>query len=230
MSTTKKRSKLRRPGKSPLNLAAGRFVDHLGAAAITKLKDKLGLNTETHNFQDAIAPTPGTTLAVAVSPPVIAQSLYNDGRVGDTIRVTRLSHHVRLLNNSTTACVLQFRIVVIKRDSYSFVAAAPGDVFTTASSFISQHNVNAADLGITFLHDKVYSLGSYGAGGAGMLFFDLNFDLSDFHMSWDASDATGANNQLAGNSVEILVMYSALGTVTGAPTMSVGRMVEFVDN
>jgi hypothetical protein len=230
MAKGKKLNKLRRPAKSPLQITGGKFVDALGAAAISRLKEKLGLNTETHNIQFSSSGTITTTAAVVQAPPTIAQSLYNDGRTGDSVRVTEANYKVTLFNNSTTNAANVFRVIAVYRNSYNYSALPPSELLTTSTSVVSFPNVNLPDIGGTILYDKLVNIINVGIGGKGRVELDLSFKLPEFHMTWDASDATGTPSQLAGSSIEIFAYYATHGTTTGAPTYNVSAQYLYVDN
>lgn len=223
----------RQPGtrkRTPLQITGGKFVDALGAAAISRLKEKLGLNTEVHNIQFSSSGTVTTTAAVIQAPPTIAQSLYNDGRAGDSVRVTEANYKVTLFNNSTTNAANVFRVIAVYRDSYNYAALPSSELLTANTSIVSFPNVNLGDIGGTIIYDRLVNILNVGIGGKGRVELDLSFKLPEFHMTWDASDATGVPSQLAGNSIEVFAYYATHGTTTGAPTYNVSAQYLFVDN
>lgn len=216
--------------KSPLNLAAGKFVDHLGAAAVKKLKEKLGLNTELHRFYDNLTIAPTTTLTVWMPPPVIAQGTTNATRVGDSCRVTSNKHKIVLSNQSTTACVVFFRLIATYRhEGYYGTPIDVNDVLQTTGAISSFHSPNLSGNDIRILYDKTIGLESQ-VTGVCRKYVEVDFALSEQHLEWQISDTTGANSALNAGAIEWCVMYGSLGTVTGAPAVLIQRCVEFVDN
>lgn len=221
---------VRNTKKSPLNLAAGKFVDHLGAAAVKKLKEKLGLNTELHKFYDNLSLAPTTTLTVWLPPPVIPQGTTNPTRVGDSCRVVSNKHRIVLSNLSTTACTVFFRMIATYRhEGYYGTPIDVNDILQTTTAISSFHSPNITGNDIRVLYDKTVGLES-SLTGVARKFIDVNFDLHEQHLEWQVSDTTGANSALNAGAIEWLFMYGAIGTVTGAPGILVQREVDFVDN
>jgi hypothetical protein len=208
--------------KSPLQKAGAQFIDHLGRAAVERLKGKLGLNTELHQFNDGVGSTGFTTSCLHyMGPPIIPQGTTNSTRVGASIRVTRMRIAIGLAPAATQASSCVCRVIGIVRRLYNGVDLTPAQLQSVPSNVLSAQAPDFPRLGGQILFDKSITVG-VSTSDVGSTSFVHEFEPRDYHMLWDEADTTGANANLIQGEVAIFA-YQGLndGTIVAAPTITI---------
>lgn len=238
-SNNKSSDKAAQRKRSPVQKTGAAFVDALGAAAVEKLKVKLGLNTETKYTDFTSAYTSTNTLAAMFNScsTAVPQSLTDNGREGSTVRVT--AHRWKFLisnasantNGNTTVRLIGVRwaptpssnVQVLYSDVLENAAA------TGTSELLSQYTFDP-QYSHDIIYDRMMVLGAY-ANGADSNVRTIEFEHkpTDFHLRWTTSDTAGT----AGNSIgDIIYWYWLTNAASAAnfPTLTAYQRIEYVDN
>jgi len=219
--------------KSPLRKAGGQFLDHLGKAAVDKLKVKLGLNTETKYLYDAIGGSVLTNvLSAAMVLPVIPQGVTPVTRVGSSLRITKLRYNYSISAASTTTGAVAVRIIFAYRN------IAPGASITAANLLQTTSDSNSLyaygfltkTLGIRILSDRLHYVG-VPSSDIGTVCDSFSWAPETFEVEYNLGDTTGVVANVLRGDIVMMVMYGAVaGTLGTAPSIAVDRVTEFVDN
>jgi hypothetical protein len=220
--------------KTPLQKAGGQFIDHLGKAAVDKLKVKLGLNTETKFLYEAIgASVLGTTLGQAMANPVIAQGAAFNQRVGASLRVTRVRYQFSIASASTTTGACAVRVIFAYKDKdVGGVAIAANQVLQTTSdsNSLPAFSLKMKATGIRVLFDKTYYLGVPASDNA-VVCDHFDWKPETFDIEYASGDTTGVIADVIRGDIEMFAMLgSVAGTLGTAPSIAIDRCTEFVDN
>lgn len=228
MAYTKRNARKRRPAFKRRRPARSNFGNSLVTAlkgyALTKLKQKLGLNTES-KFVDVAGTTTATgTLAARIAAPTIAQGNTIGTRNGASVRISKVETRISIVAAAAATAPTNVRIIQVRNTRTG--QATPADILETTTDFASPINNECADNGITVLRDMVVPLGT-ATGGDGAQYVEwTHTGLSD-HMIWPDADTTGTPAACIKGCISTLWM---LDNVTTAPVFTAKSRYWFVDN
>lgn len=223
------RRKSRKPKSKSSSSLAKAVAIGLTGVALTLLKHKLGLNTETKYLDTPVASTSITTTCTGVSIPIaIPQGNTTNTRNGDGLRITSYKLSMLLNANSAATRTTMVRILIVKfRDSRGATMAS--DVFldepTNVNSFLNMGNTVSGG-GYTILRDVTIPLEATSTEGNQRM-FKFSWKPKNHHVKWTDADTTGASNNI------ITGLFSAFifcNNGTNIPTYSAQQRVRFVDN
>lgn len=209
------------------------MLTRVASAGIERLKERLGLNTETKYLFDSAGGTLGTAFGTILSLPVIPQGSTGITRNGASLRVVR--QRLRWVFNTaatgTAACLV--RLFILYKDM------AVGNTATPASAYLNDpttwlspqaYGYLASLDGVKCLFDKTYRITTL-AADAPMVQDELVVELPEQEMEYTTADTTGAIGDLKRGDFEIYAAYGGnVAAITTAPTFGIQRVTEFVDN
>lgn len=228
-SFRKKRTVRRRKASSPT--AAG-IVQAIKGFALLKLKQKLGLNTETH-WQDSTETTVATsnTCLSMVYPYSIPVDDTVNGRTGNTVRCISYTVTGRIQANTaaTTGCLVRIFFVKFKDVRGRLGSLDATDFLDSTTRITTKYNMgdNVDAIGYTVLYDRTFKISVNGQDNDTQP-FHFEYKALNYHLKWQASDTTGAIGNLMSDAVRGFIMTSETGANT--PNYWADHRVRFVDN
>ena len=238
---SKKSQRKQQAKRSPLQVATASFIDHMGKAAIDRLKGRLGLNTETKSIDYSTSATLTNTLSVLcteTSNP-IAQGSTDSTRDGSTLRVSRYELRGCVVNGganldpNTMVRIIGVRFKPVPGNFVSNATAYSSVLYNgTVGGFpelLSPHTLmqdQAYKNEVIF--DESFALGGTGTFPTGQFFSKL-WNPSDLHLEYTAADTTGT---LANSIGEHIAFYGLASQATAAnfPVVELSQRVYWVDN
>lgn len=229
---TPKRKPVKRAANSSL---ATQVVSAIGGYALKRLKQKLGLNTETKYVDTANAVTNFTTTltgstTISNFSTLVPQGLTDNTRSGNTFRMTRYRIKGELLNGVANLVVNTVaRIVVVNWGKTPQPAWTTADILEDPNSPNSEYTMDPS-YPHTVLYDKTFCLGAtLDATNSNLRNWEFDYRPLSHHVRYTTTDTTGA----IANCVEgAIVAYLISGAFTAGnpPFMSVYQRMEYVDN
>jgi hypothetical protein len=225
--------------RSPLQQAGGKFLDHLGKAAIEKLKVRLGLNTE-EKYADSynISATSTTPVVLSTScTTAIAQGLTDNTREGSTVRATKHSWKGTIYNgaaNTNVGTIVRVVATRWKPTSGANISSNVDDVLegATTSGIVStlsaptEHPVYENHI----FFDRTFALGATADfSQANVHCFEFSYSPDDFHLAWTTADTAGTTANSIGDMVTMIICCSG-ATASNFPSVATYQRVEYVDN
>jgi hypothetical protein len=239
MTVNAKGKQVDKKKRTPVQKTGAAFVDALGAAAVEKLKVKLGLNTETKytDFVSAATLTNTTAAMFNTCSTAIPQSLTDNGREGSTVRVTSQKYKFHIANSSGNTngntCVRMIgvrwapTVTTNVQGDYADILENAGA--TGTAELLAQYTADPS-YAHSVIYDRTFVLGAYANGANPNVYLvEHEYSPSDFHLRWTTADTAGT----AGNSIGDIVYWYALAnaaTVANYPVISYYQRVEYVDN
>lgn len=233
-----KKSKAKR---TPLQVAGASFVDHLGKAAVEKLKTKLGLNTETKSIDYSATVTTTNTLAPGwnESSNPIAQGLTDSTREGSTCRVTRYELRGSVVNGAanlspnTAVRIIGVRFKPSPANFLPNATAMASVLYNAGTGGFPEFNSPVTmpedqNYKNSVIFDEVFALGPTGTFPT-VQFFKKSWSPADLHLEWTAADTTGVNANAIGEHIAFYVMAST-ATAANFPQIAISQRVFYVDN
>ncbi len=218
-------SKKNKPKKTAWQTHGGALFDSLSGAALMRLKDKLGLNTEENYTDQNTSVAMSASFVSHMSAPTIAQGTGVGARVGASIRVTRIE--VRLCLSaaaaSTTGNLARF---ILTRNNEPGVAAA-ANILQSTSLITSPLNHQIEALGIEVLMDVTVPINNAGLGPAWIHRTITDRDYPNMHMIWPDTDTTGLGSALTEGCINLFAIVDSIST---APTLTGTVRICYVDN
>jgi hypothetical protein len=225
--------------RSPVQKTGAAFVDALGAAAVEKLKIKLGLNTETKyvDYEGALNTTNTLQVASHCMLTPIPQGLTDNTHEGSSVRVTKSTIRFLLQNPSTnTGSAVSTRVLLVRwrPTAGPNVSANTGDVLEKAGTTGIPETLSMETFDPVYqrkiVYDKTFDFGLVTAGGCPSVFTrEIILNDDDFHMRWTSTDTAGISANSVGDFWTFLVQTST-STAGQYPTIWWDQRVEFVDN
>lgn len=227
MAFTRKRkyaAKRRPKRRAARSSFSGSLVSAIKGYALTKLKQKLGLNTES-KFVDVAGTTTATaTLTSRIAAPTIAQGLTVGTRTGASLRVTKVETRISIV--AALAATLPTNVRIIQARNTRTGQSVPADILETSTDFSSPINNECAANGIQILKDVVVPIGT-ATGGDGCAYLQWTHSALSDHMLWPDADTTGTPAACIKGCITTLWM---LDNVTTAPVFTAKSRYWFVDN
>lgn len=218
--------------RQPYQVHGAKLVEALGAMAITKLKSKLGLNTETHWFDTVETNVSVTSTCLSMANPLIipVDDTVN-GRTGNQVRAISYQVKGRIQANTAATAGCLVRLIFVKfNDVRGRVTALDGTDFLDAPTRItSKYNMgDTADaMGYVVLYDKTFKVSVSGQDNDTVP-FSFNYSPTAWHLKWTAGDTTGLQSNFQSDSVRGFIYTSEPGANT--PNYWADHRIRFVDN
>lgn len=192
--------------------------------ALTKLKQKLGLNTETNYVDVNGTTTATTTLASRIASPTIAQGDGVGNRAGMSVRISRVDTRISIVVPAAATTANVVRIIQVRHRRTG--APALSDILETTTSITSPIADHAKRMGVDILKDICVPLGT-ATGGDGSAYVEWSHvGLSD-HMTWPDSDTTGLPSACINGCINT---YWYVDNVTTVPVFTSTSRYWYVDN
>lgn len=235
------RPRRRRTARKPNQSLASKVVSAVSGYALTKLKDKLGLNTEKHFWQ--VATTTGsatfaTTLAMAGGGTISTQAAnmpQGDGegnRQGNTVRIVRYSANGYIVNGVANTARTTARVIIVNwgKVPYDGFNGNVNDILENTGDVNSYYKFNPS-FKHTILYDKQFFLGPTAGSPETDQTVRFNFDYypMNHHYSYTDSDTTGVIANVVQGFIAAYIICSTF-TASNAPTISACQRLEWVDN
>jgi len=231
----KKKTTARKRVPAPTKSLATQVVSAIGGYALKRLKQKLGLNTETkYNTVATTTFTPTTTLVKQLdilTSSAIPQDDTAQGRDGQSVRVTRWHLKGTLDNGAANLLTTRVRIIICRLKSVALGGSSiiVGDVLERTTDINSPHLIDqTAD--IQYLYDRTFFFDPSAQGGTPQTInWEYDWKPLSHHLRWTASDTTGVVGDLLEGIVSVFMMSDAF-TASNAPTLNIARELYWVDN
>ncbi len=214
-----------RPSKSLWQTVGNAAFDKMSEAAITSLKERLGLNTE-QNFIDTNGTTTATTTLVSrIAMATIPQGAGVGSRIGASIRITSAELFIQVAAATTATNGNTIRVLVTRNGSDG--NAAVGEVLQTTTSISSPifHLLEESD--IELLDDFTIDVGMPG-GGNSTRFVKKTYTGRSWHCQWPDTDTTGTPSTLLEGAINVFWFIDAV--YTAAPVFTSTMRLNYVDN
>jgi len=200
--------------------------------ALTKLKQKLGLNTESHWLDTVETNVATTSSALTMAYPyVIPIGDTVNSRTGRSVRVTSYKVRGRIQANTaaTSGCLVRILFVKWKDIRGRSTGLIGSDFLDDPARITTQYNMgDTADAtGYTVLYDKTFSISINGQDGDTHQ-FNFIYKAPNFHLQWESTDTTGAQASLMSDTVRGYIYTSEAGANT--PNYWCDHRCRFVDN
>ncbi len=212
--------------KTPWQTHGGALFDHLSAAALDRLKTRLGLNTEENYADVALSTTLTATMATRMTPPTIPQGVGVGSRVGVSLRVKRIEFRACIAPAPTQTAPNCVRVILTRNVEPGQASAA--NVVQTTTDISSPINHQAADLGIQVLYDRTFTVGLAANGAQWVQFTIRDTEFPTMHMIWPDTDTAGTPGALNEGCINV---YACVDAVNTAAPIVTGRVrIAYVDN
>jgi hypothetical protein len=192
--------------------------------ALTALKRKLGLNTETKYVDVAGTTTATGTLATRIASPTIPQGATVGGRNGAGVRVTKVEQRINIEAATAATKGCNVRIITVRHKHSGTPAVA--DVLQVTTDFSSPIHNNIVANHIEVISDQTYTVGTSTSENATVLVANT-FSRANWQMEWTDADTTGVPADLINGGIVTMWM---IDNVTTAPVFTSTNRVWFVDN
>ncbi len=221
----RRNAKSKKGKRTPWQVHGGALFDSLSNAAVTKLKERLGLNTEENYTDQNTSVAMSAAMVSHMSAPTIAQGTGVGARIGASIRITRIE--VRLCLSaaaaSTTGNLARF---ILTRNREAGVASA-ANVVQSTSLITSPLNHQIDALGLEVLMDVTVPINNAGIGPAWVHRTITDREWPDMHMIWPDTDTTGLGSALNEGCINLFAIVDSIST---APTLTGTLRFCYVDN
>jgi len=218
----KRRPTKRRRTSAPSTGAA--LLAALKGYALTALKRKLGLNTETKYVDVAGSSTATATLASRIVSPTIPQGATVGGRNGAGVRVTKVEQRINIEASAAATKGCNVRIITVRHRHSGVPAVA--DILQVTTDFSSPIHNNIVANHVEIISDQTYTVGTATSENSTVLVSNM-FSRANWQMEWTDADTTGVPANLINGAIVTLWMVD---NVTTAPTFTSTNRVWFVDN
>lgn len=194
--------------------------------ALSKLKQKLGLNTEKHwvdTLETAVTLT--TSAADMAYAFLIPQDDTVNGRNGQTVRLVSYNCVINL--NSGTAGN-QTRIIFVRWRNTRGATPSGTNLLDAPARITSPFNMGdtVSSTGFTVLFDKTYALAATGQDGDRKI-IRFSYRPRAHHLTWTSSNTTGVASALTDGYVIGYIYTDNIATSAG---YSANHRIKFVDN
>lgn len=222
--TFKKRTYRRKP-KSSFAAAA---VSAISGFALKKLKNRLGLNTESKYLDTVQTSTALDTTFTGLSTSItIPQGNTTNTRSGNNCRMSCLNMRLSLKQNSSATVGCRVRLVGFVQPRMQTAGAIfnANDILEdSTASLDTPYDMNTN--GYNIIYDKTYDLPAPTSEGANKTITFIYKPLAH-EIEWNDSDTTGSAANLLRGNIRFLIACDAAASF---PTFSAYTRVKFVDN
>ena len=220
--TAKRRATKRRATRSPSMGAQALAL--IKGYALTKLKQRLGLNTETKYVDTSGVTTATATLAARIATPTIPQGSTVGQRQGAGVRITRVDQRICVEAAAAATKGCQIRVITVRHRTAA--SAAPGDILQVTTDISSPLHNNLAANHIELISDQTYTLGHATAPNSTIL-IENSFSRPNWQMEWTDADTTGVAANLINGGITTFWMQDQVST---APVYTSTNRCWYVDN
>lgn len=216
-----KKRPVRRAGTSYGTMA----VNAIKGWALTKLKQKLGLNTE-EKYVDVNGTTTATsTLAQRIASPTIPLGTDDNSRNGSSIRITRVHTCIHITAASAQTLPTVVRIIQVRNRAVDVPNVAR--ILETTTRSTSPYNAESKELNIDILYDRSVTIAPKTAGNSSAVVEWTHQAMGD-HMVWPTTDTTGLPADLNKGAIATFWMLDLNFDV--APVFQATSRYYYVDN
>lgn len=223
----------KRRGKYAARPATGAEVlSSLGGYALTKLKARLGLNTESKYVDTpsgSLSATGTLTQVFSNMDTLIPLGTNDNTRNGSSVRMTNYVIQGHIVTSSANLQPSKTRVIVVDWGSTPAASANVADILEVTTDVDSCYTHDPT-FKHTVLMDEVMYFNPDATGNAERK-IDLRFRMTPLahHLVWTTGDTTGASaNLLRG----FVALYCVVDQATAAqfPALTAYQRVEYVDN
>ena len=218
----KRRAPKRRRTSAPSTGAA--LLAALKGYALTKLKQRLGLNTETKFVDVGGSATATTSLVTRIVSPTIPQGSAVGGRNGAGVRVTKVEQRINVEANVAATKGCNIRVITVRHRHQGTPAVA--DVLQLSTDISSPIHNNLAANHIELISDQLHYVGPALSSNSSIQIINT-FQRANWQMEWTDADASGVPANLINGAIVTMWMVD---NVTTAPAFISTNRVWFVDN
>ncbi len=219
-------SKSKKTKKTAWQIHGGALFDSMSNAALQRLRDRLGLNTEENYVDMALTTTFTSTFASKTTTPAIAQGTGIGSRVGASIRLTRIELRVCIAPAPTQTASSVCRLIMTRNRETGTASAA--NTVQTTTDVSSPLNHQFTDLGLELLLDEAFPVGLAANGAVWFKRVITDRQMPDMHMIWPDSDSAGTSGALNEGAINL---WGAVDAVNTASPIITGRLrLCYVDN
>jgi len=192
--------------------------------ALAKLKQKLGLNTETKYVDNSGVVTCTGTLVLKIQPPVIAQGSAVDERSGAGVRITKVEQRLNILADAAATNGCNVRVITVRH----LHAGNPNvaDILQQPSDITSPLHNNLKANHIELISDRVYPV-SYPGAGNPAVYVNNVYQRANWQLEWTDADTTGAVANMINGGISTHMM---IDNVTTSPDITYTQRYWYVDN
>lgn len=228
-SYRRKRSYKKKSYSKPSSSLSRMAIAGLGGLALTLLKAKLGLNTETH-WLDTTETAVGTlaTMTAMAYPLTIPIGDTSNTRTGQSCRLTSYTCNLTISQIAAATIPCQIRVLFVHIKDTRCTSYGASSFMDSNTRITSGYNMGDSDdaVGYKILYDRTFDLSVVGGDDAiRRVFFKYN-PLSH-HLKWTSADTTGVASNLISGFVRGFIQTTA---TSNQPTYTCDHRVKFVDN
>lgn len=211
--------------RTPRASTGSQILSLLKGAALTALKRRLGLNTETKFVDTAGTTTSTATLVSCIASPTIAQGLTVNTRQGANIRITKINQRISISAAAAATLGCNVRIITV-RNKWSDSTIAVADILQTTTDFSSPFHNLFQEHGLELIQDETVRIGTATSDNS-VVTIDRQFSRPNWQMTWTDADTTGVPSNLVRGAIQTFWMVD---NVTTAPVFTSTNRLWFVDN
>lgn len=225
----KKRPTYRRKSyRKPAPTIASAALSAIKGYALKKLKDKLGLNTESKYLDTTVGVTAIDTTFTGISTALtIPQGNTTNTRSGNNLRMTCYNMRLSLKQNSAATVGCRVRLIGYVQPRMQTAGAIfnANDILEdSTASLDTPYDMNTN--GYNIIYDKTFDLPAPTSEGANKTISFIYKPLAH-EVEWNDSDTTGSATNLLRGNLRFLIADDASAS---HPTYSCYTRVKFVDN
>lgn len=227
----RKPTKKRAAAKTSL---ATQVVSAIGGYALKRLKQKLGLNTET-KYVDTVSS--GTTFSTTATgnqalsnfSTLVPQGLTDNTRQGNEFRMTRFCMKGFITNGAANLNNTVCRVIVVNWGKTPVAATSVADVLEVTTDINSGYTMDPS-YPRTILDDRIINLGnSTVAPPANLHTYEFDYRPLSHHVRYTTTDTTGALSACVEGYIQAYIICT-LSTAANYPLLTVYNRMEYVDN
>lgn len=202
----------------------------LAGYGLKLLKNKLGLNTETHWVDTLDTSTSiSSTMTNITNPLVIPIGDTVNTRTGNGIRVTSWHFNIRIQANAAAIAGNFVRLILYNQKIVRGSALLPNDLMDSTTRVTSAYNMGDSvnSVGYNILYDKTVKLSPSGQDGD-IVHLDYVWTPLNWHVEWTAGDTAGTLANVVQGVFRACIMTSE--PTANTPNFWCDQRVKFVDN
>jgi len=192
--------------------------------ALTKLKQRLGLNTELKYVDVNGTTTATTTLTSRIATPTIPQGSAVGQRNGAGVRCVKIDQRICIEAAAAATKGCQIRVITVRHKSAA--GANVADILQVTTDISSPLHNNLAANHIELISDQTYTLGHATAPNSTIL-IENTFSRPNWQMEWTDADTAGTPANYINGAIATYWMQDQVST---APVYTSTNRYWFVDN
>jgi len=218
------RAKRTKRARKPRSSLASQAISAISGYALKRLKQKLGLNTETNFIDVAGTTTSSTSLAQRINFATIPQGDGVGNRHGCSIRISKVETRIHIAAPAASTVATTVRIIQVRNTRAS--NALPVDILESITDITSPLNNTYRDMGIQLLKDTTVVLGVAGSAEGAVYLHWTHTGLDDQVVYPDTDTAGAPGSVLKG----VITTYWYADNSTNAPLFTSKCRYWYVDN